>query len=455
MHRNKMKRNELTSILVGTSLSLLPLIIPNDFQILNSFYFFLFHLIINCIILYNTGFRSRDILMPSLFSYLYIICSLTLGGYLTPRGFGFYKEYYPLLPQINNYSTINTYLLASLSILSYLSIRVLNRSKKEKFPNEVNLYKGKLGMIIMMLLFSLLLFLLNIPFGFIFGILIIILQKAVPIKGLSRILIESSILILSVKFFSFDKRNIIMVLFAIFYFRTFSNLELLKLNLKNITKGIVLLALSLTLIIIASINRGYGVTDDSKSAITKILPYINSNIFIDGITDNLELNFAYGSTYNAMRYIHEEKLPIQLGLTLIKPLFLPIPRELMPSKPWSFMHQYTKLHEFKEWLSGSSMPVIFPVELYGNFYFFGLLPLAIFYAFLNKIFMYCIRQKFLNFDFKVFAGIFIICINLIITRGSGLDLFIIYVLFGSTSYLIFGTINFILSKANASYYSTT
>ena len=246
-----------------------------------------------------------------------------------------------------------------------------------------------------------------------------------------------------------------MVLFAIFYFRTFSNSEFLKLNLKTITKGIALLALSLNLIIIASINRGYGLTDDSKSVITKILPYINSNIFIDGITDNLELNFAYGSTYNAMRYIHEEKLPIQLGLTLIKPLLLPIPRELMPSKPWSFMHQYTKLHEFKEWLTGSSMPVIFPIELYGNFYFFGLIPLIIFYAFFNKIFMYCIRQKLSNLDFKVFAGIFIICINLIITRGSGLDLFIIYILFGSTSYIIYKTINFILPKVNASYYSTT
>ena len=92
-----------------------------------------------------------------------------------------------------------------------------------------------------------------------------------------------------------------------------------------------------------SIARGYGNFDVENVLVAffYIGDYIRSDIFRDAIVDNLEFSGVYFDTVNCADYVLNNQIPTLLGSTFIKPLFLPIPRELFPLKPESMINIYT------------------------------------------------------------------------------------------------------------------
>lgn len=415
----------------------------NEYFVLNNYKLYLVQFIVNIFVLLKFIKPQLKLLfLPSLFSYIFLSINLILGGYLTPRNFGFYKVYTDILFNIENYHLINTYLLFSLEILFILSIIFIKKVEKIKFNNTIQYQKINIFISLVLTFCS---FIFQLPFGFTLAFIIITLFKIRSFNILIRLIFNLSLIISSVIYYSFDKRNIAMVLFLIIFFEILKSSKIIKLNLKVISSFFLVFVLFISLIILASINRGYGKSLELDSNyVSNIINYSSSPIFMDAITDNLELNFNYGSTFTAMKYLDEGEINYQLGLTIIKPLLIFFPREYFPFKPYNFMHLYTMKHQYAAWKTGSSMPVIFPIELFGNFHFFGLLFLLVFYYYFNSLYFKFVRD-FNNsiFNYKTFTCIFLISIHLILVRGSGLDLFVIYLLFGTASYF---TVQFILKS---------
>ena len=382
--------------------------------------------------------KIRDFLLPSSIAFFYIQINLILGGYLAPRGYGFFKEYYYELATIQNYRLIIFYILCTQAILASITIYFQYKQFYVKETEDKNLSLKNL-MITIFLLIALYIIMevgLIIPFQLGFLLPLLFHLKKVKLK-LLRFIFYLLIIFLAILFHSFDKRNIIIFLIGIIFFEMHGSMKQFVFSLKHLLQFSALLIAGLILVLIASINRGYGQFESNTPVeyLSNLQSYITSDIFIDGITDNLELNYNYGATNLSMEYVIEEKIQYQYGKTLIKPLFLWVPRDYFLEKPESFMHLYTRNFDYNEWSQGSSLPVIFPIDLFANFSLFGLFALIIFYWIFNKIsrWIYCDN----GFSIKSFFGALIVIIHLLFIRGSGLDILILYIILACLSFLIY------------------
>ncbi|WP_299837351.1 hypothetical protein [uncultured Tenacibaculum sp.] len=355
-----------------------------------------------------------------------------LGSYLVPRGYGVYNSYASDVIQIDNYMLFVPYLLFSLTIFYILSYDYIKKSNEIKYSEK----KNKQTNYIVFGLYIISLFL-GFPVAVQLGFLIIFLSNLDKGEKTQKLFFYIIMLVLSVKFYSFDKRNIIVVLFLIVFFETIKSYKSIRISVKNVLILSFTSILFLFLIITASINRGYGSFEDKsfKNTLTNSIEYIQSDFFIDAITDNLELNYNYGATFVALDYVDKGIIEYQYGLTLIKPLFIPIPRTIFPDKPLSFMNLYTKEYEYSEWIKGAALPVIFPVELYGNFFYLGLFVLFLFYRVLNEMYMVIVKDSN-RINFKFFVSVFFVITHLFFIRGGGIDLYVLYFLFAIPTYFI-------------------
>ena len=154
--------------------------------------------------------------------------------------------------------------------------------------------------------------------------------------------------------------------------------------------------------------------------------YMTSEIFVDGITDNLELNYNYGVSITSVDHVLSSLIPYQYGASLIKVLFLPIPRDAVSFKPDSMMQLFTKVYKPEWWDHEGSMPVIFSSDMFMNFHFFGLLPYAIVWIFIDKAFLLFHTTHPRSFVFCSCAFLFITI--LMFARGSGLEQWLLYYL---------------------------
>ena len=139
----------------------------NEYFILNNYKLYLVQFIVNIFVLLKFIKPQLKLLfLPSLFSYIFLSINLILGGYLTPRNFGFYKVYTDILFNIENYHLINTYLLFSLEILFILSIIFIKKVKKIKLNNTIQFKKLNIFISLVLTFCS---FIIQLPFGFTFG----------------------------------------------------------------------------------------------------------------------------------------------------------------------------------------------------------------------------------------------------------------------------------------------
>jgi hypothetical protein len=196
------------------------------------------------------------------------------------------------------------------------------------------------------------------------------------------------------------------------------------------------IALFLILIMTSSILRGYGQFDVSSlpKAISYVPKYISADIFVDGLTDNLELNYSYGTAVTSMDKILNGELRYQYGMTLLKVLFLPIPRKLFPDKPESIMQQFTRIYNPSYWAAGGSFPVILPCDMFLNFSYLGVLPFAFVWLILNYTFVKF--HHISNRNIIYFSYIFLFITVLMFARGSGLELYLLYCIFAMPVFIL-------------------
>jgi hypothetical protein len=336
------------------------------------------------------------------------------------------------LLKVQNFQVIIFYLLLVNIILFALTIRALNINpltpKKNNLP-EVDIEHSNINIFSVFVIFIIVSL---IPFFGSFGLqfgTVIIFCIAIKSKSfLKRILLYLPLLIMFVIFNHDNKREVILMTFAILALDSLFSKEKFKIDIKNSSLYIVAISLLVTLVTTSSILRGYGGYGDVNffKALSLVPKYIGSDNFIDSIIDNFEVSSVYPSVVLSIEYIETGRLSLIYGESLIKPLFLPIPRDFFPSKPESIITIFTREQSPHFLLRGGSLPVAFPGELFINFHFFSLFILLGIVSFFNYIFSSLKNLPSHGLLFKISSAASLLIF--IFIRGGGLDLYTISLL---------------------------
>jgi len=120
---------------------------------------------------------------------------------------------------------------------------------------------------------------------------------------------------------------------------------------------------------------------------------------------------------------------------LLKPLFLPIPREALAFKPESMMQLFTQIFAPDWWAEGGSLPVMFAADMFLNFHYLGLVPFVLVWLAVNHLFerLHAVELR----SFAAWSFIFLSTTVLMFARGSGIELWLLYYLLAAPVFLMY------------------
>ncbi len=375
---------------------------------------------------------------PSFLAFLYIGLSYA-GGSSIPRDL-YVWVYHDAITRIDNFSMINGYLLACLSIFALIAAQAFKRSEHvlKKVGQSTSL-PNKAQILLSFVLLIVLSFIdFYLMFGFRFGLAVIIAVNLTKIRRRSWAILGFIILVLVILLTSFqNKREILLVIFLIVFSLSAARQSPFNYSPKNLLLGFCILSTILMAILAASISRGYG-GFETRNPIESLLfigRYISSPMFFGYFLENIEIVHTYASTIAAIDYTARGEIQLQAGATLIKPLFLPIPREIAFFKPESAISIFTTTLNPSFAATGNSLPVTIPAEVFMNFHFMG--PIFLIFAFLvlERVFRAALRAQAYQMKFKGYLAIVLAMLPLIMVRGGGFDLYVLTAILSIPAYL--------------------
>ena len=400
------------------------LFFESDYLKLNQHYFFIAQVVVFLLFVVTNIKYVSSFFLPSFFILFYYLFSFSLGSYYVPREFGYITEYYSLsFSQIENYTQIVFYLLFSNSVL--LSLVSINERKVRNYnfiftEEQVN-YRKLIVLLFLFLFFSAVNFFGRFGFQVMLAIVIvgIIKSQASLFRYAIYLIIVSTVVIFNHE----NKREIILIFMLLIFLESFYRGLKFKVRTSSLLLYFAFISIFIVLILTSSILRGYGGFGDINiiQALFYIPDYIASETFIDSLVDNFEISHTYPAAVLPVEYVISGKLPIIWGESIIKPLFLPLPREVFDFKPESALTIFTKIQDSAFYDLGGSLPVAFPAELFMNFFYLAPLFLASIIGFFDSIFLKINKYKSESLAFK--ASVAAILLVFIFVRGGGLDLY--------------------------------
>lgn len=412
-------------------------VVPNDFLATDSYLFYGLQLLTMLPYLFRRAVYVENLFLPTFFVLLYFLVNLTFGSFLVPRNFGIDKEFADIALAINTYNLIVPFLLLSNAILFWLTARSLRQLRdvapriRQLVARDMQPYNHAALLMSPALIvpFAALAYF-DVYSAFSFQLVILLVHLTQPsLRGKwYRWPIYAAYLAAQVAFDFDNKREIAMTLFLMIFLEVYYSRTALKFGLRNIISYTLALCAFLGLVLAASILRGYGSFQVTSliDAFGYIPQYMTSELFADGVTDNLELNFNYGVTITSIDQTLRGVIDYQYGSSLIKVLFLPIPRDSIPYKPESVMQLFTRIYAPERWLENGSLPVMFASDMFVNFNYLGLLPFALVWGIINRAFVafHTVTPR----SFTFYSCAFLIITVLMFARGSGLELWLLYYL---------------------------
>jgi len=249
-------------------------------------------------------------------------------------------------------------------------------------------------------------------------------------SGVIRLVSYSAIILFFATFSIEEKRE------AIFLVLPCMLLEY-KRSMKGISYGLVrnnlIIGIILVLLILAmSIGRGYGQFGSDLNLFESfryVFDYVKDPFFLAYFLNNIEVNYMFFHAFNSMEMVINDSSLVSYGSTLIKPLFLPFPRELFPWKPKSIIDLYTTIYSPEFRSEGGSWVIPFFSELFWNFGYLVLIPTYLFSRLMRAY--SSLLLKYLSSGNHGLKSVFLLYTYTMLftfVRGSGLDQFIIYLL---------------------------
>lgn len=420
--------------LIGTSL--VPLLIGNEqtkiFAPIILFFYVFF--------VAGLFYRARDVfnfISPISLIFFYSSLSLLLGSWGYKNGYVMVKQDEIAFLEWRQMDVSLSLMMISLSVM-ILTDNYFQRKMKGIFQSrqiEINRPLMFSGLILApFFFFSLDLDLLGgqgdlsiIP-KTIVGIFIIISSQRIE-KKFIRWLIYLSLIIGFATFSIDDKREAIFLIFPIIY------LELARKKI-NMTPIFIfwflcIIASLLGLVLIMSVARGYGefgIFTTLTDAIPFVKEYIKSDSFIPGFFANIEVNYFFFHALNSIELVINDPQNVSFGSTIVKPLFILIPRSIAEWKPDSIIGLYTSLHSPDIRAIGGSWPISVFSEIFWNFYFSAPLFVIIFSLGLVKFQAAMLKSLYVNDNYKL-AFLLFCYMNLItLARGSGFDQYVVFII---------------------------
>lgn len=229
-----------------------------------------------------------------------------------------------------------------------------------------------------------------------------------------------------------SKREAIFLIFPIGLLESFINLN--KFRIQHVFVSLMIILFCLSLILIMSIARGYGGYDLDYFNILQAIPflfdYLTSELFLESFFNNIETNYTFFHSFQALEYIQNDINLLSYGSTIIKVLFILIPRSIFPMKPDSILELYTSEYSPSFRLIGGSYPINIISEYFWNFHFIGIIVVLLMAILVNYFFLKLIKHiGTSNFEKRIWM-LYAYMHLITYVRGSGLDQYIVYVLIG-------------------------
>tara|TARA_B100001248_G_C27384130_1_gene458696 strand:- start:1039 stop:2418 length:1380 start_codon:yes stop_codon:yes gene_type:complete len=384
----------------------------------------------------NSKDRSRILFSPSFLTVSYISVFLILGSFIFKSGIVFSKTYIHHYESWNHCHLINLFfMLCNLAAMHSLRLPSLTIRKKPKDSiSDLKIYL--IISIIIILTFSFLRNYLSMIIGgyvgqvqtfFFLLISYILLKKDNKYRYFFYFIIVLYFSIIS----PFGKRA------AAQFFVSLSFLESIRyfhinLNLKKIISISLVTVVFFSIIIYMSIRRGYGDFEINNifQPFKYIPEYISNDNFAKLFAENLELNYTYFHSNQSVNYAIEDLNNISLGSTIIKPIFIFIPRSIFEKKPDSMIKIYTSKFDKHFYNRGGSYPICLYSEFFWNFHYLGIFFIFILFYLINQLYLRLVYHVRNDSSLKFIWLLFFYHYFLVYVRGSGLDLFFIYILIG-------------------------
>jgi hypothetical protein len=419
----------------------------------SGFYFIIIHMIAG---FFLVGRDLVRLLSPISLIYFYTIISLAGGSW------GFGKGY---IITDSMQATFNSWELANLSLgIFLLSLTVFLIVGERFIPKNISGIKLKQISFSRLLLAALIF----TPFFFIdlnldivggggdlstipktlFALFFILYVQKYP--KLLRYISYLAIIIFLATISIHEKREAFFLLLPILFLESLKGS--LKLNFKNSMGILFLAAYSLVLILAMSIARGYGEYGEFTNIFNTfayIPAYMSSNFFIGALLLNIEVGYFYLHGVNAIEIVLQDPTVLSMGSTLIKPLFLFIPRFMFPFKPEQIIALYTVQYDPAFRAIGGSYPISVFSEFFWNFHLAGLF-LTIFLIIFCYYFYKHLINSIENFSLS-YILLYLVCYFniLMLARGSGLDMYFLFIILSAFFIMIYSLMDsFLISDSS-------
>jgi len=384
-------------------------------------------------------------LSPMVILFVYITVNLFIGGWAHFNGYVMSEKQLIAFSEWRNYRVSVIYYILSLAIIYFIDSCYRN---KYADIGVLGVMRGKAALSIR---YPFVHVLIAFPFLFIpfeaawfggdgdlskvfvlvafFSIAVYVASNRYKYRSKHRMVIYIIMIVLLAIISVNDKREAIFAILPILLIESYYGKWIF--NAKLILYSFLLLLGTFVLILTMSISRGYGSFGDSGllESFVYVLSYIKSDEFISSLMNNLEFNYVFFHSLNAVEAILNDSDLIEYGSTIVKSLFIAIPRSIFMDKPESIIHLYTNHYSPVLRDLGVSYPVNIISEMFWNFHFFGVIALAVISVAILKVY-YLFVTRFSTFTIPIASfGMFTYMFYLVWVRGSGLDMYLVYVIF--------------------------
>lgn len=248
-------------------------------------------------------------------------------------------------------------------------------------------------------------------------------------KQRGRFAVYLLILLYFASFSSHDKRDAFFLIAPVLLIECLS-MPRLQLRLQHITLAAGFAVMGFVLILMMSIYRGYGEYQPQSFLDTRhyLLKYVESPSFYANLGNNLEYNYVFFHSHQAIEDVYTAPDLLLYGATFLKPLFLSLPNDWFPIKPKNIVHHYTAHQNPQYRKAGGSWATPIYSDFFWNFHALGLLILLPVYYLINRCYLalaYSIKQ---GVSYYHLLPLFAYQHLLTLIRGSGFDIYFAYLM---------------------------
>ena len=414
------------------------LLVPQDFLKTHTHYVYLAHYLLFLPFLFNARDRVAFLFSPSFLVVSYICISFTIGGFAFAHGYVLSPRDLADFGRWEHFRAVTFYFMMC-NLCAMFAYFLARRRWPDSSPHPVrtSLQSYIPHLIIAGILLGVFSFV-SVGLSFlggtgnlgvvpqVFGALIILIVMA-KTRWRYRFLVYIALLLVFGAA-QYSNRRIVIVLIVSIVFVELVQLHDLRISLRGVFLCAAVLALAVVLQLTMTVARGVGGFKGSYwQAFREIRRFTTLKNVTTYSLKTTEGPAIFFHSNNGVEYVLDDRSLLCYGSTLVKALFLAVPRSIWPNKPQSIVHWYTYRWNPPFLERGGSACISLYTDYFWNFSMPGcLFALFIFYFFNRCFFLYLDRLRAGTVWPFIYLGVAHTCL-LVYARSGALDGFATYV----------------------------